>query len=73
MLNPLIVTMVRLACELADAKGATLFLADGAVLRPGVIYNLPQEYIEGIGTVRVGSQCCGRAVESKQRGLSPTC
>ena len=39
---------------------------DGAVLRPGIIYNLPQEYIEGIGTVRVGSQCCGRAVESKK-------
>jgi hypothetical protein len=58
--------MVRLACELAEAKGATLFLVDGAVLRPGIIYNLPQEYIEGIGTVRVGSQCCGRAVESKK-------
>ena len=66
MLNPLIVTMVRLACELAEAKGATLFLVDGAVLRPGVIYNLPKEYIEGIGPVRVGSQCCGRAVESKK-------
>jgi GAF domain-containing protein len=66
VLHPLIVTMVRLACELAEAKGATLFLVDGAVLRPGIIYNLPQEYIEGIGTVRVGSQCCGRAVESKK-------
>lgn len=58
--------MVRLACELAGAQGATLFLVDGPVLRPYVIYNLPKEYIEGIGEVRVGSQCCGRAVEHKK-------
>lgn len=58
--------MVRLACELADAQGATLFLVDGPVLRPYVIYNLPKEYIEGIGEVRVGSQCCGRAVALKK-------
>ena len=58
--------MVRIACELAGAQGATLYVVDGAVLRPCVIYNLPKEYIEGIGTVRVGSQCCGRAVENKK-------
>jgi GAF domain-containing protein len=57
--------MVRLACELADADGATLFFVDGLVLRPYIIYNLPKEYIAGIGAVRVGSQCCGRAVEHK--------
>lgn len=58
--------MVRLACEMADADGATLFLVEGAVLRPSVIYNLPAEYIAGIGTVRVGTQCCGRAVAHKK-------
>lgn len=58
--------MVRLACELADAQGATLFLVDGQVLRPFVIYNLPKEYIAGIGTVQVGTQCCGRAVAHKK-------
>ena len=58
--------MVRLACELADADGASLFWVDGGVLRPYIIYNLPKEYIAGIGTVRVGSQCCGRAVEHKK-------
>lgn len=58
-------TMVRLAAEIADAHGASLFLVDGGVLRPYVIYNLPEEYIAGIGPVRVGSQCCGRAVEAK--------
>jgi GAF domain-containing protein len=58
--------MVRLACELAGAHGSTLFLVDGVVLRPYVIYNLPKGYIDGIGTVRVGAQCCGRAVAYKK-------
>lgn len=58
--------MVRLACELADAQGATLFLVEGQALRPYVIHNLPKEYIDGIGVVQVGSQCCGRAVAHKK-------
>jgi GAF domain-containing protein len=66
MTDAYLATMVRLACELANADGATLFVVDGAVLRPYIIYNLPKEYITGIGTVRVGTQCCGRAVEHKK-------
>jgi GAF domain-containing protein len=58
-------TLVRAAAEIADAHGASLFLVDGNVLKPYVIYNLPEEFIRGIGAVRVGSQCCGRAVEAK--------
>ena len=58
--------MVRLAGELAGAHGATLFLVDRATLRPYVVYNLPKGYIAGIGTVRVGTQCCGRAVAQKR-------
>ena len=64
--NAYLATMVRLACELADAHGGTPFVVDGPVLCPYIVYNLPEEYIEGIGTVRVGSQCCGRAVEHKK-------
>ena len=48
--------MVRLACELADAQGATLFLVHGSVLRPFIIYNLPKEYIAGVGDVKIGTQ-----------------
>jgi hypothetical protein len=59
-------TMVRLAGEIADAYAASLFVVDGDVLRPYIIYNLPEEYIAGIGVVRIGSQCCGRAVEAKR-------
>jgi len=58
--------MLSVACEIAGAQGATLFLVDGAILRPYLIYKLPAEYIGGIGTVRVGEQCCGRAVEHKK-------
>jgi len=58
--------MIRLACEIADAQGASLFVVEGDELRPYIIFNLPEEYIAGIGTVKVGSQCCGRAVEQKK-------
>ena len=58
--------MLGVACDMAGADGATLFVVDGEVLRPYLIYRLPVEYIEGIGVVRVGSQCCGRAVEQKR-------
>lgn len=58
--------MVGLACEIAGAHAASLFLVDGDVLRPYVIYNLPEAYVAGIGEVRVGSQCCGRAVAAKK-------
>ncbi|MGH9587980.1 MAG: GAF domain-containing protein [Acidobacteriaceae bacterium] len=58
--------MLGVACETADADGATLFVVEGAVLRPYLVYHLPVEYIEGIGDVRIGTQCCGRAVEHKR-------
>jgi GAF domain-containing protein len=64
--EPYLEKMVRLACDIADAHAASLFLVDGDVLRPYIIYNLPEEYIAGIGEVRVGTQCCGRAVEAKK-------
>jgi len=58
--------VLGMACDMAGAQGGTLFIVDGEVLRPYLIYGLPTEYIEGIGTVRVGEQCCGRAVAHKQ-------
>lgn len=65
MTDNYLTSLVRIACDIADAQAASLFLVDGNVLRPYIIYNLPREYVAGIGTVRVGSQCCGRAVASK--------
>src|SRR5262245_36270551 len=59
-------TMVRLSAEIADAYAASLFVVDGDVLRPYVLYNLPEDYVAGIGSVKVGTQCCGRAVSHKR-------
>jgi GAF domain-containing protein len=61
-----ILNLVRLACEGARAFGSTLFLVDGEYLQPYIAYNLPQEYLDGIGRVRIGAQCCGRAVAHKR-------
>jgi GAF domain-containing protein len=61
-----IANLVRLASEAAGAHGATLYLVDGEVMHPYVIHNLSQEYIDGIGAVRVGTQCCGRAVQQRK-------
>ena len=58
--------MLGVACDMANAEGATLFIVDGSVLKPYIVYNLPSTYIQGIGTVRVGEQCCGRAVKHKK-------
>ena len=66
MIDAYLAKMVRLACELADAHGSTLYVVEGDELKPFIVYNLPKEYIEGIGAVRVGTQCCGRAVEHKK-------
>ncbi len=66
MTNSYLATMVRISCELAGGQGASLFVVDGLVLRPFIVYNLPKEYILGIGQIRVGTQCCGRAVEHKK-------
>jgi GAF domain-containing protein len=66
--KPFISNLVRLACEGAKADGATLYLLDASkrFLEPFVVYNLPQSYINGIGKVEVGTQCCGRAVAFKK-------
>jgi len=61
-----IANLVRLACEGARASGSTLFLVRGEFLYPYAVNNLPEEYINGIGAVRVGTQCCGRAVAHKR-------
>ena len=66
MTNAYLARMLGVACEMANAQGATLFIVDGSVLRPYIIYNLPSEYIQGIGEVKVGTQCCGRAVQHKK-------
>ena len=59
--------LVRLATEAGGADSGSLYLVDAArgVLTPCVLYNLPDDYVAGCGDVRIGDQCCGRAVEAK--------
>lgn len=66
MTDAYLARMLGVACEMASAQGATLFVVDGPVLRPYLIYNLPAEYIQGVGDVKIGTQCCGRAVEHRK-------
>jgi len=63
-----IANLVRLAAESAHADGATLYTLDstGRFLKPFVVHKLPKTYIDGIGLVAVGTQCCGRAVAHKK-------
>ena len=66
MTDAYLARMLAVACEMANADGATLFLVDGPVLQPYLVHNLPAEYIKGIGQVMIGTQCCGRAVEHRK-------
>lgn len=58
--------LTRLAGEAAKADACSLFLVDSSrtVLQPAVVIGLPHSYIAGCGDVRIGTQCCGRAVST---------
>jgi GAF domain-containing protein len=55
--------LVRVAAEAVGSEMGALYLLDktGRVLKPAVVVNLPEEYVQGCGDVPVGQQCCGRA------------
>jgi GAF domain-containing protein len=58
--------LVRLAGESARSHACSLFLVDfdEKALEPAVVHDLPQSYIDGVGKIAIGTQCCGRAVAS---------
>lgn len=60
--------LVQLAAEAGNCKAASLFIADWheQVLKPMVTFGLPAEYVEACGNVRIGDQCCGRAVQNRK-------
>jgi GAF domain-containing protein len=59
--------LVRVAAEAVGSNMGALYLLDETrtVLKPAVIVNLPDAYVEGVGDVRLGTQCCGRAAFHK--------
>jgi GAF domain-containing protein len=61
-------SMLPIVAQLADSDGASLFLTDevGQVLKPLATFGLPKSYVERCGLVRIGDQCCGRAVEHRK-------
>ncbi len=63
-----IAELVRLAAEAAKSRSASLYTVDAKqqVLKPLVTFGLPEEYVEACGYVRIGDQCCGRAVAERK-------
>jgi signal transduction protein with GAF and PtsI domain len=57
--------LVQLAAEGARSQAASFYVVDSRenVLKPLVTYGLPAAYVEACGKVRIGDQCCGRAVQ----------
>jgi hypothetical protein len=60
--------LVQLAAESANSKAASFYIADrhDHVLEPLTTFGLPSEYVEACGNVRIGDQCCGRAVQASE-------
>lgn len=60
--------LVRLAADSAKSTSASLYVVDPnkAVLKPLVTFGLPEQYVQACGDVRIGDQCCGRAVEQRK-------
>jgi putative methionine-R-sulfoxide reductase with GAF domain len=60
--------LVQMAAESANSNFGSFYVVDASenVLKPLVTYGLPQAYIEQCGNVRIGDQCCGRAVQHRK-------
>jgi GAF domain-containing protein len=60
--------LVRLAAEGANSRSASLYIVHPTepVLKPLVTFGLPEEYVQACGDVRIGDQCCGRAVQHRK-------
>lgn len=60
--------LLQLAAESANSASASFYLLDARknVLRPVVTYGLPPAYVEACGSIAVGDQCCGRAVQYRK-------
>src|SRR5205807_8644129 len=60
--------LIRLAADSAKSNSASLYVLDPnqPVLKPLATLGLPEEYVQACGDVRVGDQCCGRAVQQRK-------
>ena len=58
--------LVRLAAQGVGSSSASFYTVQDGVLRPWYVYGLPPEYVAACGPVKIGDQCCGRAVAHKR-------
>lgn len=60
--------LVQLAAQSANSRFGSFYVVDPTenVLKPLVTYGLPQAFVQACGNVRIGDQCCGRAVEQRK-------
>lgn len=60
--------LVQLAASAAQSKASSLYMKDetGEFLKPLVTWGLSEAYIANCGDVRIGEQCCGRAVAQRK-------
>ena len=60
--------LLQLAAEAAKSSAASIYLVNTGqnTLEPLITYGLPQSYVEACGHVRIGEQCCGRAVQHRK-------
>ena len=60
--------LVQLAAEFANSTSSSFYIVDEAeqVLKPLVTFGLPESYVSLCGNVKIGEQCCGRAVEHRK-------
>ena len=60
--------LVRLAAEGVQSTGSSFYAVhdEEKVLIPVITYGLPSSYVEACGNVRIGDQCCGRAVQYRK-------
>ena len=66
-LRSALANLVQLAVEGARSNSGSFYIVDSnqRVLRPLITCGLPASYIDACGPVRIGDQCCGRAVEHR--------
>ena len=60
--------LIRLAADSAKSTSASLYVLDAnqPVLKPLATLGLPEQYVQACGDVRIGDQCCGRAVQQRK-------
>jgi GAF domain-containing protein len=60
--------LIQLTAEAGNSHAASIFIVDSRenVLKPLITFGLPESYVKACGDIRIGDQCCGRAVQQRK-------